>query len=346
MLESNVRFKKQFSKLNDLAFKYLLLLDINFGEIKKFVFDENLELYKRKKKFGEFRTVIEELKREFREVIWQQNAIARLRGYPNYFMFFLAKNQIPASQYALFLKKIDTISIRVTKDFPATEISKKFKEWSYLNIPYPYGNLRFPDPFSSRSDIIEKVSEYSVSFRRYYKEEKRIHIVDGESIYYSCAKYLPVLNVVEVRISRDLINSTYRSLVFIHELGHAVAMLQEVDRGNNPNKLSIYHSEYKANKFVYKILRAYVDRKTQEVIRYNLLSDLAFALFQIEIYTDDKQNFDVAYARAINKCYPMARQKKNPFYVLNKDLIISPLEDLIDCMAFVEFYVKDMGLNP
>lgn len=118
-------------------------------------------------------------------------------------------------------------------------------------------------------------------------------------------------------------------------------MLEHADKGENPNHLPKYLLGYEADKFTFNFIRTNAPQRTQKYFRYNLLHKLTFALFAIDVYANDQQDFDVAFARVVNRCYLKANQSKNPFYVFNEGLISLPMEDLMQTINYVELYLKD-----
>lgn len=175
---------------------------------------------------------------------------------------------------------------------------------------------------------------------RVSKYKKKIDIKLESERFYSGAYYDKNKAVVEIQLRKQPVD-VYQTLNFVHELGHALDMLEIVDKGKNPHKLPKYSQELKADKFTHKFIKRHISDEHQKVIRYNELQMITSTLFEIDIFTNDQQDFDKAYARAINRCYPMTHQTKNPFYVLYKRFVFRPMGELMSSMTEVELYLKE-----
>jgi len=331
---------KQSRKYSKLTGEYFNLLPPEDFEAKfRLLHRTKLSLEQRKKNYKKLRPLINQLKKIFKKRVAENNKKANFLGYPNYLEYILISNAIPKKDFNLFLKNIDRFVALVHKDFPATELVKKVKEWTTLNIPFPDGNFVFSRKFKFSGEIINLISKYDP---RMSKNKNRIEIKSKNDDFYSSTSYISGEDIVTIRLDKNLI-APYKTLTFVHELGHALDYLDCADKKIVPHALPKYLQEYSAIEFTYNFIKKEISERRQKLIRYNLLSTLACTLFEIDVFTNDKQDFDKAYAGAINRCYPVARQTKNPLYVFNKRFILQPLGMLIFHMVNIEFYLKDAG---
>lgn len=342
-MNKNFKFKQQLERVVEQKTVYLDLLNPEkFVEVHKLLFDESLSSYQRQNNYRSLKPFVERLEETFKNIIVGRNKLAQIQGYSNYLEFYLAKSGIPEQKYKFFLENIDRFSSIVYSDSPARELFKKVKGLKKFDFPYPthpYGYLRFIDGLNGPDDIIGRISLYSSKVSEY---GSKVKIARGHDEFFSETSYVPKEGIAEIKLSDTAINSQDRSLTFVHEYGHALDMLEHVSKNKNPKKRTDYLLEYQADKFVFKFIKTQLSDNVRKVVRYNLLRKIAFALFEIDIYTNDRQNFDSAFARALGRCYLKVRQSKNPFHVFNKRIVGLPFDDLIHSINYVEFYLKDV----
>jgi hypothetical protein len=63
-------------------------------------------------------------------------------------------------------------------------------------------------------------------------------------------------------------------------------------------------------------------------------------IFEIKINENPKQDISKLYAENFNLCFPKAKQKTNPLYILEEDFITSPFRKLPHTIAFYKI-LKD-----
>jgi len=329
---------KQLSKYRQLTNKYFNLLPLdNFGAKINSLHSTKLSLKQRKENYKNLKPVISQLKEIFKKRVVESNKNAKFLGYPNFLEFILASNIIPKREFNEFFKNIDSFVSLVHKDFPATELVKKVKDWSILSIPAPDGNLALSNKFELPDEVINLISRYD---ERVTKYKNRIEIKFDEDDFSSGAMYVEDKDIVTITLSKTLIDLD-KALILVHELGHALDFLDCEDKKIISFTLPKYLTEYSAIEFTHKFIKKEISKRRQKLIRYNLLHTLASTLFEIDIFTNDKQDFDKAYAKAINRCYPMAQQKKNPLYVFNNRFIFRALGMLIHNIVNVELYLEE-----
>lgn len=342
-MNHNSNFEEELKKSVKLLADYRVLLDyaLNKVQVANLLFSIiTLDLSQRKNNYISLIPLIEQLKEKFKQLVFIKNKLASLKGFPNNLEFYLTKSGIPREKYNYFLKNLDRFVSIVHEDFPLTETVQKLeeqgvKEWTELNVPYAEGYMGFSTPFSGPNDIIDIISKYDQIFK---KNKERIRVVEGDNKLFNKTIYLPKEDIVEIQIGKNFDYKTEHSLRFVNLLGVALEMLKYADRGEDPNHLPVYLLAYEADKFTFNFVKTQAPEKTQKVFRYDLLRTITFALFAIDIFTNDQQDFDIAFAKAVNKCYLKAHQSKNPFYVFMD--ITSLMEDLMHSINYVEFYLE------
>lgn len=345
-MNNDSNFEEQYKKFVDLRADYLFSLAYALKEVKagKLLFSTmNLDLSQRKNNYISLIPLIEQLKEKFKQIVIMENKLANLQGFSNRLELYLAKSGIPREKYDYFLKNFDRFVSMVHADFPLTEVAQELekqgvKEWTELNAPFGEVDLGFTTPFRSPNDVIDMAAKFD---RRFKKNEERIRIVEKDNEPFNKTIYLPKEGIVEIQINKNSDYGRDGSLHFVTMLGVALEMLKYADKGKAPDQLPRYLLAHEADKFTLNFVRANAPERTQKYFRFNLLRTITFAFFVIDIYTNDQQDFDVAFARAVNRCYLKARQTKNPFYVFKEVLITFPMEDLMHSINYVELYLED-----
>ncbi len=330
---------KQSRECSKLTNEYLSLLPPKDSGIKFMsLHSTKLSLEQRRKNYKNLKPLINQLTEIFKKRVVESNKNAKFLGYPNRLEYILVSDIIPKKKFESFLKDVDRFVSLVHKDFPATELAKKVKDWSVLNIPFPRGNFEFSNNFELPDEVLNLISRYDPRVAK-YKNRIEIKFSDGIN---SGTRYIIDKDTVEMRVGKNLIDP-HKTLAFVHELGHALDFLDCEDKKIISFTLPKYLKEYSAIEFTYNFIKKEISERHQKLIRYNLLHTLACTLFEIDIFTNDQQDFDKAYAKAINRCYPIANQTRNPLYVFNSRFVFSPLGMLIYNMVNMELYLKEAG---
>ena len=340
-MNKNPAFGREFQKYGDLLTDYLILLDSALKKAKAhmLLFNASLPLSQRKKNFKKLTPLIEQLKEKFRKVVIIENKLDNILGFTNHVEYYLTKSGIPKEKYNYFLNNIDRFVGMVHRDFPVTWITKRVKEWTELDAPYGEGYIRLTKlPFNSPKDILKRTESYDPRLGKY---KKRIFMTEEDGKSSNSVKYLPEENAVEIKMGK-IDYTTESCLRFVHILGYALIMLEYADEGKDPNNLPSYLLGYEGERFAFNFIKTQISKQLQDIIRYDLLHDITFALFAIDVYTNGQQDYDVAFAKAAGRCYLKSHQSKNPFYVFNDQFFNVPLKDLMHSINYVEFYLKGM----
>jgi hypothetical protein len=262
------------------------------------------------------------------------------KEFPNYLQYRLNERGIPKDRYNEFLNNVDKFVDLVMSDkVPLARIIEKtgVKEWNSFNTPYPLGN-RYLRRFNMSADKIVSLIE---SFDpRYGKYKKRIKITDDSKNFCSSTFFDKKKNIVKVEIRND-INDFSKADDIIHEIGHALDMLEKADAGIDIEEIPKFEIEYSAIYFSHRFYPNIFSGSEQKLIRYNNLSGIASTLFEIDIFQNSDQDFDKVYARAVKRCYPMFKDTSDPFYVLYKRFILRPLGELTTNIIETELYLKE-----
>ena len=187
--------------------------------------------------------------------------------------------------------------------------------------------------------ILELVSKYDPRVTK-YREKIRIEYKENRVGFGGRASYDNKEKIAKIFLRKE-IDDLDKSLLFVHELGHALDFLECIEKELSHRYLSAYLEEYSAEKFIHEFIKKEIPDKVQRPIKYNWLSKLVYTLFEIDIFTNDQQDFEEAYARAVSRCYPLAHQKINPLFVFNERLITGPLGMLRSNLINVELYSKE-----
>lgn len=297
----------------------------------------------KKLRYRYLETDILKLKKLFKERIILLNKIAQKEGYENYIKWQMGLEEIPQKEFDVFFNQdIDRfISLVMSEKIPIMKLMKREKDWNIFNTPYPLGNQWLQDRFDLPDEVLRLVSPYDKRLKKY---RDKIDIKTNVKEFYSFSYLNKKKGVVEIGL-RGGYSGTYQTLDFVHELGHALNQLEYYERGEDHYKLPKYQREENAIEFTHEFIKRNISSDHQKVLRYNELSTLAGILFEIDIFSNDKQDYDKAYAKAIERCFPMTKQKENPFYVLYKRFVVRPLGELTSSIVETELYLKDAKEN-
>jgi len=334
---------KQVNRIRQIAKEYLRLLPAkDSSNVFRLVHSTKFSLEERRKNYEKLKPLISQLEELFRLKVQEMNKSSQLLGYNNYLEDFLALNNIPKKKIQTFLENVDYFISLVHKDYPSTEIIKKGWDWSPVSIPVPMAVFMLPNKFKLPEEIINLISAYDP---RLSKNINRIQIEfkEDKGLLISGTEYISDKNMAVIRIPKRLVEHL-KVLALVHELGRALDVLDCIDNKITPFSPK-YIQEYSAIEFTHTFIKREMSEKDQKYIKYNLLSILANTLFEIDIFANDQQSFSRAYARAINRCYPMAEQTENPLYIFESRLIFRPLDRLIYCMVNIELYLKEANIQ-
>ena len=304
-------------------------------QIKRTIFDPSKSLAERKEAYRSNQKTIGLLKPLFKKIKKAHIQLAKDQGFGNYLEFVLKRNGISGRKFDLFLKNVDVAIEDINKNLPFPRDIPDWY-WSEFNIPDVLYYFKEDFQLNIPGDVFEKLEKYFPEFGKFKKRIKIKKITDVAPN----AKFNKEDKTVTLEIS--LSQGLFNAFVFVHELGHAISFIKLADEGIDPYSKSKYWHEKNADKFKFEFANKSFPEEVKYATRGEILNEFISTFFEYNIYSDPDQDFDKAYARAINRCFPgKPRQVNNPFYVLEKGFIFRPLSTLCASVAQLELLVKE-----
>lgn len=288
--------------------------------IKIEIFHPQKKLQERKKAYKEFESIILALKPVFKEIVYEQNRVFGKDGDKNYFDFITRRRGIPPKKVALFFQRADEVIKDINQNLP---LPKKLPQWYWSKFNIPDSLYFFREAY--RYSIPEDV--YRLAKKAFPEVEKiipRIQIGPVADIN-PAAKFIKETKSVLIEVPTK--PSIYNALSFVHELGHALSFVKLADKGIDPYSKNYYWHETEAYKFKFQFEEKCLPEEVKNASRGEILGNFFSTFFEYEIYNNPDQDFDKAYAKAKNRCYPgRANQEENPFYVLESGFMNRPAD--------------------
>lgn len=312
---------KEQKKLCELTEKYYSVAHWKaIDAIKIEIFHPKKNLKERRKAYKKFKDVISALKPVFKEIVYEQNRVFGKDGDKNYFDFITRKRGIPSSKIALFFQRADEVIKDINQNLPLPKRLPKWY-WSKFNIPDSLYFFHEAHRYSIPDDVYRLAKGV---FPEVEKVIPRIEIGPVVDIN-PAAKFIKETKSVFIEVPSK--PSIYNALSFVHELGHALSFVKLADEGIDPYSKSRYWHETEAYKFKFQFEEQCLPKEIKDASRGEILENFFSTFFEYEIYNNPDQDFDKAYAKAINRCYPgRANQEENPFYLLESSLIDRPAD--------------------
>lgn len=324
--QKQIKVKERFHPFNQKQKKYCRLLEKYYNiapsetidAIKIEIFHPKKNLKERKKAYKEFKDIISALKPIFKEIVYERNRIFRENGDKNYFDFITRRNGIPPEKLALFFERADEVIKNINQNLP---LPKKLPRWywSKFNVPDFLYFFHEAHRYTIPDDI------YRLAKGVFPEVEKIIPRIEIGPVtgFYPLAMFIKKTKSVLIKVpSKPCICN---ALTFVHELGHALSFIRLADKGIDPLSESKYWHEKEASKFKFQFEEKCLPEEIKNASRGKRLDNFQTTFFQYEIYNNPDQDFDKAYAKAINRCYPgRANQGKNPFYVIESGFMNRP----------------------
>lgn len=302
------------------------------GRIRSDIFAPSKNLKERKKAFEKHKGTILKLKPLFKQLVIERNKVSQKDGYKNYLEFILKYDGVPKEKFKLFLGSADGIIKEINKNLPWPQNLPSWY-WSKFNIPDPLFFVT-TKKYSIPDDIYKMVKKKNPKAARFFS---RIKIVEPDELY-SRARFDEKTKTVKIFISTKK-TDIYNALSFVHELGHAFAVFRLFDKDIKLSSKKRYWHEREAFKTVFEFETLFLPQKVRWASRKRILGDFAHAFFEYEIYRSPNQDFDRLYAKALNRAFPLRKQNKNPFYVLEDNLIRSPCYTVINSVVETELFL-------
>jgi hypothetical protein len=286
----------------------------------------------RKEIWKSFNLPMKEVDKKFKEAAAESKAHAKARGYSSTVYRSLDFKEISKNSYERFLKKFDEIVDFCNEQLPnASALPTGF--YSEFNVPC----LLCEIPtflFTTEEEIFDfVVKEHPIL--GVFKEKIEIKPYDS-----SYMNYVRETDSFEVFINKNE-NFRHRSLALIHELSHVVNYLYGLQKGNDPHLKNLHQREKEELQTELEI------RKKLSPDIYNSFFCEALRLFwkiifQIEMYTNPKDNASVVSAQIFNRCFKEAHQKKNYLHVFDEAIVLRPFEALPHAIATAEVLLHEI----
>ncbi len=324
MTDTNAN-KDDFAKAVNVYFSILPLDKLKNMHLK--IISTDLSYSKRKTTWQKSQSLLKQLEKPFVNLIVSRNKFACQKGYGQYTDLILANSQIPKSNYKYFIKNIDKVINSIHKELP-----------KFPNLPYWfYSKVNMPC-------FICQIS----SFPKLTIPEEVIDIVGGECPVLDQFKnkiFVEFGNNAKIKYCKEkdgfkiTIHKTYnqchQTIELIHELGHAITMLEDFKKGKDPLPAKRYRTEKSAINIQLNILKSLSPMIFQTHLG-SILNAFHQVLFELAVFANPEQNFPKLYAEIFNRCFPHAKQKTNRLYLLDEDIILKPLSSLPHVIAYTE----------
>jgi len=281
----------------------------------------NAPFSQRKKIWKEFDLPSQKLNRALKRLASARNKIATDLGYIPFLEFFLEKNKIPSEDYLLFIKNVDAWIRDLNQQLPRI---KDLPSWFYSEFNLPCFLCKLSHfPFCSLKEVFDFVARKYPVLEKFKKKIKiRIQGTRGFTIYHKEQDYFEIIIEKEVNIR-------HQSLTLIHELGHVISLLKNFAQGVD---IIFSQGKYGAEKEATKIEDDLLQKISNGVYRANigeiLLFPLRNTLFELEFYRNPNQDLGRLYAATFNRCFKGAKQKSNPLYLLDQNIVFNPFRSL------------------
>jgi len=327
---------RRFNKANKVLGEYLSTAGLDdLQEMAILVSCPQISLKNRKKAIAERKKTILALKPLFKQHVIELNKVAEKDGYKNRIDYMNERNGVPKEKFKLFLEKADEVIKILNRKFPELPLEWADWYWSKYSIP-DAPCLATQKKYVIPDDIIKMIKKKAPEVAALLPKIKIQKLKD----FYSSARYDKKKK--KVIISTPLWRtSVCGAFTFIHEISHAVVMLNYAKKGIDTSSKSKYWGEREAYKVESKLVKKLFSKKVYGAWLASFLDQISSALFEYEIYTRPERNFDRVFARVINHCYLKARQHENPFYVLYSCFVLRSGNSAMSAVAITELLLEN-----
>lgn len=311
--------QKDFSKA--LEDYWAIAAPEEIERIKIDIFYPSKNLHQRKEAYQKHKKTISLLKPGFKRIIIRHNQIAKSRGYENYWQYIAKVNGVPKKKQDRFLDNADLVIDQINKNLPLSN-NLPLWYWSKFNIPDAL-DLVDSKKYLIPHDVYKMIKKIVPNFNKFIERIKVTRKTDFSPA--TVFKKNTGTVVIKFLVGERRVYRIYGVLSFVHELGHAISMLNHADKGRDPYQKSRYWHEKQAYKFKFNFENKCLSKDVKYASRGEILNDFLSTFFEYDIYNNPNQNFDKVYTRTINRVYPeKSSQKSNPFYVLENGFVFRP----------------------
>ncbi|MFZ5366244.1 MAG: hypothetical protein ACOZBZ_03025 [Patescibacteria group bacterium] len=326
---------EKHQKLAKILEEYYAIAHRELIEAIRFeIFNPDRDLRRRKKAYRDYGEVVFKLQPIFKKLATERNRLANEDGYKNYFDFITTSDGIPKDKLELFFTKADELIKEINQKLPLPPKNCKWY-WSEFNIP-DFLSLVSAPKFSLPKDIFKIARKINPKFKEVIPKIKLIGKIKD---FHPTTRYDKKNGTITIEAL--LKPNIYNALTLVHELGHALSFWECLEKGVDLSTKSRYWKEKEAFRTLFEFEEFALPREVKNASQGQILGDFLTAFFEYEIYTNPNQDFDKLYAQAHNRCHPQSKQRKNPFYVLENNLVLSPCSVVTTSVAETELLLKN-----
>jgi len=281
----------------------------------------------RKKVWKWFSLSFGKIEKLFINVAQARNTSIQNKGYSSQIDVIIKTRKIPLPKYNQFIKNADKIIDYCNSQLPKTKSSSEIKNRVFAKPCYicilpsfPFKNLEETFNFVANEYPILKKYKNKIVIK---PDQKKTYVI-----------YQPKKDIFEIKINKNF-NIRHRSISLIHELSHVVDHLKDFKKEHNFLEDGKYPLERKAIEIQFPLLKK-ASPELYKAYYGEILLTLWNVLFQIELYTKPNQNLNKLYAETFNRCYKEKIQTSNPTYLIEEDIIMTPLASLQHAVAYTD----------
>lgn len=278
---------------------------------------------------------VETLEQKFKKVVKSRINFAKSRGYKKYVDMFLDKYEISEKDYAYFVKNTDDTINYCNQELPK---DKNLPDWFYSNFNLPCFICRQKDfPFKNNEEVIDCFAKKYPLMEK-FKHKLEIKIGETSKMAYQVRED----NFLITLAKRG--NTRHRAMDLVHELSHVVWYLEVLAKNQNPYQTGLYQRELHATRIEFENLNN-ISGKLLQAQMAEVLLTLREAIFEIEFYKKPDQDLSKLYAKTFNKCFSGAKQKINPTYLINENIVTNAFSALPHAVAAVNVLSTHLAIK-
>ncbi len=301
--------------------------DKNWFDIRGDFFGHKTE--DREKAWKDYNLPLKELERKFKTVCKERNKLAKDKGYKNFIDMKSADNKynIPKHSFERFLNNVDNVIDFCNKQLPDLD---NFPDNFYSVFGTSCYLCQITSfPFKTLDQTFLYVVGQSKLLAKF---RNKIAVNLGEE---SKMSYRKESDNFEIFINKNQ-NIRHQSIDLIHELSHVINFLGDFKK----DKYHLSKGEYLAEKEALITELPILKKLSPSIYQAefgHILSIFHSILFQLELYKNPDQDISKLYAHVFNKCFKGAKQKTNPLYLLENEIILKPFSSLPHAIAYANF---------
>lgn len=293
------------------------------------VFSGTIE--ERSKKWANLKLPVKKIDRRFKELVKTRVQLAKDEGYSNYIEVRL-DNNIPKRIYNDFLKNIDKVIEYCNQNLPQ---DNDLPDWFYSKFNLPCFICRIKIfPFGLLDQVFNFVAKYYPILEKYKEKIQIEYTTEGPPNI----RYIKEIDHFKIILNKND-NLRHQFCYLIHELSHALSILQNFKRNIDWVEYGKYRKEKEAYQIEFKLLQK-ASADLYQARLADILLTFRRVLFEIGIYNQPEQDLAKLYAQTFNRCFKRARQKTNPLYMLDEGIIMRPLTNLSHAVACAEVLAR------